>query len=88
MPTPHLPALQGLRHLNRSSPDFHDQLSRVLYGEEYQQWVQNLQGDDLMGLLDYLDKVRRHVAPPLSVQTITGSRWSRSLQPRFSEVPA
>ena len=52
-------ALQQLRNLNTSLSGFRDQLSNVLYGEEYQQCVQNLQGDDLMWLVDYLDKVRR-----------------------------
>ena len=60
------PALQQLHRLNRSSPDFHDQLSNVLYGEEYKQWVANLQGDDLIWLVDYLDKVRRCVPLPHS----------------------
>jgi len=59
-------ALQGLRHLNRSSPDFHDKLSNVLYGEEYQRCVQNLQADDLVWLVDYLDKVRRRATLPRS----------------------
>ena len=56
------PTLQQLDHLDRSSPDFHDQLSNVLYGEEYQRCAPNLQGDGLVWLVDYLDKVRRHIA--------------------------
>ena len=56
------PILQQLRLLNRSSPDFHEQLGSVLYGQEHQQCVPNLQGDDLMWLVDYLDKVRRRIA--------------------------
>lgn len=57
MPLPSSPALQQLRRLDRSSSDFHDQLSNVLYGEEYQQCVRNLQGDESVWLVDYLDKV-------------------------------
>jgi hypothetical protein len=60
------PALQQLRRLNGSSPDFHDQLCKVLSGEEYRQCVSNLQGDDLVWLVGYLDNVRRHVAVPRS----------------------
>ena len=56
------PTLQQLDRLDRSSPDFHDQLRDVLYGEEYQRCASNLQGDDLVWLVDYLDKVRRHIA--------------------------
>ena len=58
--------LQRLRHLNRSSPYFHDQLSSFLYEQEYVQWVQNLQGGDLVWLVDYLDKVCCHAILPRS----------------------
>ena len=57
-------ALQQLHCLDRSLPTFHDKLSNVLYGEEYQQCVQKLQGDDLAWLVDYLDKVRRSLYFP------------------------
>jgi len=50
--------LTQLRHLDTSSSTFQDQVSNVLYGEEYTQWIPNLQGDDLIGLVDYLDEVR------------------------------
>ena len=66
MSSPTSPALQQLHHLDRSSPDFHDQLCSALHGEEYTQCVQNLQGDDLVWVVDYLDKVRRRVAFPYS----------------------
>ena len=62
MPSSHSTTLEQLRRLDRSSPNFHDQLSNVLSGEEYGQSVLNLEGNDLMSLVDYLDKVRRHVA--------------------------
>ena len=55
--------LKQLCHLDRSSPDFHDQVSNILQGEEYNQWVPNIQGDDLVGIVNYLDKVRGHVSP-------------------------
>jgi len=63
--------LTQLRHLDASSPTFQDQVSNVLYGEEYKQWMPNLQDDGLMGLVDYLDKVRHSVSPlrsPLNLQ--------------------
>ena len=72
MSSPNTPALQKLHRLKGSSPDFYDQLSDVLYGEEYQQCVPILQGDDLVWLVDYLDKVGYHVA----VQTLCLS-WCR-----------
>ena len=69
MSSPGPPGLQKLYHLDRSSPDFHDQLSNVLYGEEYQKCVLdvNLHGEDLVWLVDYLDKVSHHIPPPHSL---------------------
>ena len=64
MSSPNSTALRQLDLLNRSSPDFHDQLSNVLHGKEYRQCVPNLQGDDLVWLVDYLDKVRHHAVLP------------------------
>jgi len=58
--------LQQFRHLEGSSSGFNDRLSNILYGEEYRRFVQGLQGDDLVWLIDYLDKVHRHVALPCS----------------------
>ena len=64
MSSPTSPALQQLNRLNRSSPEFQDQLNNVIYGEEYRQCVQNLEGDDMVWLVDYLDKVRLHATSP------------------------
>jgi len=61
MSPPISPALQQLSSLERSSPDFHDQLRSVLYRKDYVQCVSNLQGDDLAWLINYLDEVRRRV---------------------------
>ena len=87
MSLPSSPVLKQLHHLDRSSPDFHDQLSDVFYGSEYIKYTQSLQGDDLMWLVDYLDKVRRRVRfPPLSASASLGSRWSRSFRSCFPQV--
>jgi len=53
--------LNQLRGLDPSSSTFRDQVSNILYGEEYKRWMPNIQGDDLAGLVDYLDKVRHPV---------------------------
>ena len=66
MPSPDAPVLQQLSLLDKSSPDFHDQLCHVLYGEEYSECIPSLRGDDLVWLIDYLDKVRLRVALPHS----------------------
>ena len=54
--------LQQLRDLDDSSLEYHDQLVNIVYGEEYRQCVGALQGDNLVELVDYLDKVRCRVA--------------------------
>ena len=67
MPSPSSLALLQFRHLDRSSPDFGDQLCDVLYGSEYNQYALNIQGDDFMWLVNYLDEVRCRVSPPHSL---------------------
>lgn len=57
MSLPDSPTLQKLHYLGRSSSGFGDKLVNLLYGEEYKQCVPTLQGDDLVWLVDYLDKV-------------------------------
>jgi len=49
--------LNQLRHLDKSSPNFHDQVGDVLHGEEYKKWVSNLQDNNLVGFVNHLDKV-------------------------------
>lgn len=66
MSPPGPPALQRLYQLDRFSSGFRDQLSNVLYGEEYQECVPNLRGNDPAWLADYLGEVRCHVAFPPS----------------------
>jgi len=66
MNPPTLPVFQQLHRIDGSSSGFHDQLTGVLYGEEYRRCAQDLQGDDLVWLVDYLDKVRCHVTFPFS----------------------
>ncbi|KAF9649285.1 kinase-like protein [Thelephora ganbajun] len=60
---PRAPALQKLHHLNRSSPDFHNQFCGVLYEQEYIQCAQNVEGDDLVWLVDYLNKALDRLDP-------------------------
>jgi hypothetical protein len=66
MPSPNSPVLRRLDCLNRSLSEFHGQLCNVLYGEEYRQCVPNLQHEDLVWLIDYLDKVCRCTVLPHS----------------------
>ena len=52
---------EQLYRLDRSSSRFHDQVSNVLYGGEYKKTVPNLQDEDLVRFIDYLDEVRRRI---------------------------
>ena len=54
--------LQQFRCLDRSSSEFHDKLSNIFYGKEYNQGTDDLQGDDLVWLVDYLDEVCCRIA--------------------------
>lgn len=67
MTSPYPNPLERLLRLEGSSPDFHDQISNILSGEEYKSWVQVIDSRDLVRqLVDYLDKVRHHpsFSPP------------------------
>ena len=78
--------LQQLHRLDRSSHEFHDQLSNILYGEEYKQSAPNLDTDCSAWLVDYLDNVRRSISPPHLRLPNVGSRHSRSYYPRLPEM--
>ena len=56
---PPLGPLEQLLQLNQSSPTFPDQLSNLLYGKGYEEWVRRIEGDDAVAFVDYLDKVSR-----------------------------
>ena len=62
MSLPSSPDLRRLHRLDRSSPDFCDQLHDVLYEQEYALHKKSFGQDGLAWLVDYLDEVRRHVS--------------------------
>ena len=68
---PSLNSFRQLRRSDKSSSKFHDQLREVLCGEEYKQWALNIDGEDLVWLVDYLDKVHRRIALPHSLLNST-----------------
>ena len=61
-----------LNSLDRSSPNFYEQLDSILRGKEYKKCVcrdgdnlvLNLRRDDLVWLINQLDSVRRHIGLP------------------------
>ena len=70
MSLPSSPALRRLHHLDRSSPDFCDQLHDVLSEQEYAPNQKSFEQNDLVWIIDYLDEVRHgvfHLRSPLTV---------------------
>jgi hypothetical protein len=53
-----LAPLQQLRRLDKSSPQFPRQLASLLHGQGYRSCVTNLQDEDVLWLVEYLDNVR------------------------------
>ena len=62
MVPPTSPALKRLYDLDDSSPAFQDELFDVLIEDKFAQWEPNFQGEDLVWLIDYLDRVSRRVS--------------------------
>ena len=51
-------SLQQLRDLDKTSPQFHEQLSDFFRGDLYQSVFPSLQSESLAWLVEYLDSVR------------------------------
>ena len=89
MLAPSSPALKEFHRLDKSSSEFQGQLAGLLSGKKYNECVSSLEGDDLVWLVDYLDKVRRPIAfSDSQLELALGFRSSRSFQHRFPEVSA
>lgn len=73
------PALQQIYGLDRTSPEFDNQLDDLLHGDEYEGCVQELENSDLVWLINYLDNVRLYV--PFSASRSTQHRHSMVLIP-------
>ena len=50
-------ALQKIHHLDTSLPGYSHQLNEVLHGPEYEKCIEELEKDDQIWLIEYLDKV-------------------------------
>jgi hypothetical protein len=59
---PPLDLLHRLRHLDRSSPEFSDQLTSLLHERGYKDCVASLRDDDSAWLVEYMDNVRLRAA--------------------------
>ena len=56
--------IQQLYDLDKSSPQFHGQLSNLIHGQEYREHVSHLRGEDLARLVEYLDSVSFQIIFP------------------------
>lgn len=54
--------LQQLDNLDKSSPQFSDQLTSLLYEEGYKRCIPGLPDKDVVWLVEYLDNVRLYAA--------------------------
>ena len=70
--------LQPLYDLDRTSLQFHDQLSNFLRGGEYQNGVLSLKSEDLAQLIEYLDSVSLPTISPHSALNIDLDQHLRS----------
>jgi hypothetical protein len=89
MPPPNSSVLQEFDRLSRSSHDFPNQLSDLLYADEYAECVPGLHEDDLKWLVEYLDQVCHHIALLHSPPIVSRYRFSElSIPPvAFSGSP-
>ena len=62
--------LQQLYDLEKSSPQFYNQLRDIISGKEYRECVPHLRDDDLVRLVEYLDGVSLQIALPHSLFTV------------------
>lgn len=71
--------LQQLHDLDKTSAEFPTQLSRFLRGNEYQDVVPNLQGEDLVWLVEYLNSVSLQIIFPHSALNVPRSPPTQAL---------
>ena len=62
MSSPNLNPLQQFLGLDSSRPEFNDQVSNILHGEEYRKWVKRISSGDAVRIIDFLDTVRRYAS--------------------------
>lgn len=68
--------LQQFKQLDRSSPQFPDQLTNLLHKKEYKECILDLRDEDVVWLVNYLDEVCLHFAPVLPHSFLNVHRFS------------
>ena len=78
--------LRKLHDLDKTSPDFHSQLTDFLRGNEYQDAAASLEGEDLTWFVNYLDNVSLRTVSLRSAFT-AGTDPLRYLRPQHRPIP-
>ena len=86
---PHNP-LQDLRDLDRTSTQFHEELSNIIHGHVYRDTLPSLRSENLTWLVEYLDGVSfRCILRWATINIGVGSIWRfRPEGPRFPRILA
>lgn len=67
--------VQQFKQLNRSSPQFPDQLTSLLYGKEYKECIPKLQDQEVVWLVEYLDAVCLYFSRGLFCAFLNANRF-------------
>ena len=82
------PYIKQFSELDKSSPQFPDQLNTLLDVEEYRDRISKISDEDAVWLVGYLDGVRTPVSMRISLSKVgVGFRLSPSYQLRLQEMP-
>ena len=82
--------LKQLYDLDKASPQFHKNLTNLLRSKGYRNDVSDLQDEDLVWLVEYLNSVSlQTISPQSAPNTVVGSRvYFKSCQPRIPGILA
>ena len=78
--------LQKLHNLDKTSPQFYQEINEFIRGKDYREAVPNLQGEGLTWLVDYLDGVSLQTVFPRIAPNI-GVGYRRHLKSSRSRLP-
>ena len=78
--------LQKLDNLDKTSPEFYQEISEFIRGKDYRDAVPNLKGEGLVWLVEYLDGVSLQIIFPRFAPN-TGAGYRRHLRSCRSRLP-
>lgn len=78
--------LQKLHNLDKTSPQFYQEISEFIHGKDYRDAIPTLQGEGLVWLVEYLDGVSLQIIFPRVAPNI-GAGYRRDLRYCRSRLP-